>query len=89
MAKGLIPEKVQQRTDKIGFSTPEDLWFRKVSFKNTIENIVDSESFRGRHYFNAKIVQSLIQAHMRGEQDTSITIWRIVNVELWLRRFID
>ncbi|NQT48187.1 MAG: asparagine synthase (glutamine-hydrolyzing), partial [Chloroflexi bacterium] len=29
--KGILPEEVRQRTDKMGFVTPQDVWFRTVA----------------------------------------------------------
>lgn len=87
-AKGLIPEEVRQRRDKIGFSTPEDIWLRK-DLKNFAETITLSDSFRSRIYFNPTGVQQLLQLHLQGKQNLSEIIWRILILELWLRRFID
>lgn len=86
--KGLIPEIVRQRMDKIGFSTPEDVWFRSA-MKGFIQKLMASEGFRSRPYFEAEQVKNLFEIHLQGKQDLSTIIWRIVNLELWLRRFID
>jgi asparagine synthase (glutamine-hydrolysing) len=86
--KGLIPEEVRQRRDKIGFSTPEDIWLRK-DLREFAETIISSNSFRSRKYFNPAGVQQLFRLHLEGKQNLSGLIWQILILELWLRRFID
>jgi asparagine synthase (glutamine-hydrolysing) len=86
--KGLIPEEVRQRRDKIGFSTPEDIWLRK-DLREFAETIISSDSFRSRKYFNPADVQQLFRLHLEGKQNLSGLIWQILILELWFRRFID
>ena len=86
--KGILPEKIRERKDKIGFATPEDIWFR-TSLKKPIEEILRSKSFRERPYFNAKVTEKVFGTHCEGRENISATIWRWVNLELWLRKFID
>lgn len=87
-ATGLIPEVVRQRRDKIGFSTPEDVWFREA-MRGFIESIIASKQFQNRPYFDCKAVQAFVQSYMEGKNNDSSALWRIINLELWLRSFID
>ena len=48
--KGVLPEQIRNRTDKMGFVTPEDIWFRTV-LKDQIYQIINSKSFANRGYF--------------------------------------
>jgi hypothetical protein len=34
-------------------------------------------------------VCELVEQHQRGEADHSEKLWSLVNLEMWLRRFID
>lgn len=86
--KGILPEQVRTRMDKIGFSTPEDTWLR-TTMKGFLTELIASESFRSRPYFDVKQVKKLCEAHTEGKRNVSNTIWRIINLELWLRQFID
>lgn len=86
--KGILPEEIRTRTDKIGFSTPEDTWLR-TTMKGFLTELITSESFRSRPYFDVKQVKRLFEAHTEGKRNVSNTIWRIINLELWLRQFID
>jgi len=54
--KGVLPEEVRKRMDKMGFVTPEDIWFRTV-LKDKILEIINSKSFEDRGYFNIKKIK--------------------------------
>ena len=85
---GILPEPVRARMDKIGFSTPEDIWFC-TAMKGFIQDLIASDSFHRRPYFNVGQVEKLVEAHLRGEQNMSSMIWRIINLEIWLRLYVD
>ncbi|MEW6096096.1 MAG: asparagine synthase (glutamine-hydrolyzing) [bacterium] len=84
--KGILPEKVRMRMDKMGFVTPGDVWFRTVA-KNKILEIFNSDSFINRGYFNVEEIKKEFERHCRGEKDLHFTIWRWINLELWLQKF--
>lgn len=86
--KEILPERIRTRTDKIGFSTPEDTWLR-TTMKGFLTELIASERFRSRPYFDVRQVEKLFEAHIQGKRNVSNTIWRIINLELWLRQFID
>jgi len=85
---GTIPEEIRNRMDKMGFVTPEGDWFR-TTLRNQIYEIITSESFSERGYFDAGKVRKKFIEHCDGKIDISLAIWRCVNLELWLRTFID
>lgn len=86
--KDILPETVRTRPDKIGFSTPEDEWFRGP-LRELVDGVLSSSSFQARPYFDGQQIQLLFERHCRKEINISNFIWRWVNLELWLRRFID
>ncbi len=86
--KDILPEKVRTRQDKMGFVTPEDIWFRTAA-KDKILEIINSKSFKERGYLNINQVKMEFDAHCRGEKNISNTVWRWVNMELWLRHFFS
>jgi len=86
--RGVLPEAVRTRKDKMGFVTPEAIWFRTV-LKNTVTEIIASESFSERGYFNVREVKESFRRHCEGKINISATIWRWVNLELWCRTFVD
>jgi asparagine synthase (glutamine-hydrolysing) len=86
--RGLLPEMVRNRVDKMGYVTPEDIWFRGP-LKKEIEDILESKSFAERGYFEVVEIKKSFAEHCAGKVDLGSTIWRWVNLELWFRTFID
>jgi len=86
--EGILPEKIRNRMDKMGFVTPEADWFR-TTLKDPILEIFNSKSFSERSIFNIANVHKAFQDHCNGKVDNHSMIWRCVNLELWLRTFVD
>lgn len=87
--KGILPEQIRQRRSKIGFSTPDNDWFREDQFKKLFGEIIHSEKFVNRGYINAGKAEHLYSKHLNNEINISKDIWKWINLELWFRKFID
>lgn len=87
--KGILPEKIRMRRDKVGFDTPQDEWFTKPNWRNLISEILNSRSFAGRGIVNPKEAIALYQSHISGKTNASKEIWKWIHLELWHREFID
>lgn len=81
-----VPSEILNRKDKIGFATPEKDWFKTKQLDKYIKKIVTSDSFKKRKYWNVKTVHYVIK---QKNPEYFIYCWRILNLELWLRAFID
>jgi asparagine synthase (glutamine-hydrolysing) len=86
--KGVLPEKIRTRTDKMGFVTPERVWL-STELKGWLEDTVQSASFKSREYFDHPQVERLVRLHQSGEKDLGFSLWRWLNLELWMRQMID
>jgi asparagine synthase (glutamine-hydrolysing) len=86
--KGLIPESIRCRMDKMGFVTPEEVWM-KETLRPFVLDILGSAGFRKRPYWNADAVLNDYRGFLAGRTAYSPEIWRIVCTELWLRQFFD
>ena len=86
---GIVSEKIRKRQDKIGFESPEAEWFREPEFRKFINQIIDSESFKDRNIINSTSAKSLYDKHLINKIDASGEIWKMINLELWFRQFID
>src|SRR3972149_2673095 len=82
--EGVLPEEVRDRKDKMGFATPEDIWFRTV-LKRLINEIINSKSFSERGFFDMNKLKSAFSRHCEGKINISFMIWRWVSLELWFR----
>jgi len=86
--KGILPEEIRNRMDKMGFVTPEDIWIKTI-LKNQIYDILSSKSFAERGFFNVNKIKKAFEEYCQGKLNIGFLIWRWVNLELWLRTFID
>ena len=87
--KDILPEKITQRKDKKGFTNPREKWYRTEKFKNYIFELINSESFINRGYFDSGIANLQYKKHLEGKIDISMEIWKWINLEIWFRKFID
>ena len=86
---GILQDEIRLRKSKIGYSTPENEWFRTDGFKKFIMSIIRSRSFNKRIYFDSPRVNTMVNAHFNRSKDFGSEIWKVVHLELWLRKYID
>ena len=63
-------------------------WFRGALRDLPGEILLDPRSLE-RGYFRERAVRSLIDRHLRGAEDTSNRIWALLQLELWMRTYVD
>lgn len=83
---GILPEKVRQRRDKLGFATPEQIWFRGP-LRGPILDGIEATLRRYPELMNADGVRALASEMLEGRRDLDFTLWRIVNLGIWGERF--
>jgi asparagine synthase (glutamine-hydrolysing) len=86
--RGLVPESIRCRRDKMGFVTPEEIWMRE-DLRPFVLRILSSPEFTRRVFWNADAVIKNYLAFLEGKAPYSPEIWRIVCTELWLEKFFD
>lgn len=75
--KGVLPEKIRLRKDKIGFWTPHKLWMEQL--KDEVDCAVDEfKLFDARPYFN--------KYYHRG-YDYQYTLWKVYHLSKWIPMF--
>jgi asparagine synthase (glutamine-hydrolysing) len=87
--KDVLPSIITNRKDKKGFSNPRDKWFQTEIFSNYILELINSDSFKNRGFFDSKKANIQYKKHLEGKIDISKEIWKWINLELWFRKFID
>ena len=85
--KGFLPDAILNRS-KMGFPVPIGAWFRGA-YSNVLDEYVLSDRAAQRGLFNSEFVRALVEQHRRGQANHSERLWSLVNLEMWLRRFID
>jgi asparagine synthase (glutamine-hydrolysing) len=86
--RGIIPESIRCRMDKMGFVTPEEVWMRETLRPFVLE-LISSAEFHARPYWDADAVIKNYLSFLEGKSAYSPEIWRIICTELWLRKFFD
>lgn len=86
---GILPDKIRDRKQKVGFETPGGEWFRSPEFEKVFRGVLNSASFKGRRYFDQQKIEDLFEKHLAGKLDASDSLWKVLNLELWLRKKID
>ncbi len=87
--KGLLPEKIRVRQDKMGFGTPQDDWFRTPVFQSYITELIHSDTFASRTFMDINKVKKIYQDHLKGRGNHAKIIWKWIHLENWYRQFID
>ena len=85
--KGLLPEEILTRS-KMGFPVPVGAWFRGA-YSGMIDEYVLGARAMDRGLFDEQFVRRLVQSHQSGGENHSERLWALVNLEIWLRQFID
>ena len=78
--RGIVPNQILDRIDKIGFATPEkDLTRRMVnndfSFMKPLNQL---------NYLDFENVQNEVESILEGKQSFNWFPWRVINLSLWL-----
>lgn len=82
-----LPSDVIYRP-KSGFGAPLRRWMRR-DLRGLLADLLSVQSLSQRGLFNPAAVQRLIQANDLGKIDASYTLFALMCIELWCRRFID
>jgi asparagine synthase (glutamine-hydrolysing) len=87
--KGTLPEPILKRTDKIGFGTPQDEWFRTSDFQQYILDLINSTSFKSRTFWDENKIKKIYENHLSFKGNHAKEIWKWIHLENWFRMFID
>jgi len=86
--KGILPEKIRKRRKKIGFAIPEAAWMKEL--RREIREVFASPRFGERRYFNqGEVLKEFDEFCLMKSSGDANLFWRILNLEIWLRVFVD
>jgi asparagine synthase (glutamine-hydrolysing) len=84
--QGILPEKVRNRRDKLGFATPEEDWFRGPLREVVLAGVEQTlERYPG--LLNLRGVRAHVADMIEGRRPVDFSLWRIVNLGIWGRVF--
>jgi asparagine synthase (glutamine-hydrolysing) len=84
--RGVLPEPVRRRTDKLGFATPEEAWFRGPLRGAALDG-VEATLRRYPGLLSGPGVRLLAADMLDGKRSMDFTLWRIINLGIWGERF--
>jgi asparagine synthase (glutamine-hydrolysing) len=87
--RGILPEEIRLRRDKIGFETPQRRWFL-AELADNIEELLSTE-MRASEFVKRNAVLGLFRSARSNNKISrwdAEFIWRCINLEFWLREFI-
>lgn len=80
--RGLVPDGIIDRRDKVGYETPERTWFDTPAVRQRFaEVLLDPVAIASGRYNTRTLEQDLKASALRDPT----ALWRAVNVEMWLR----
>ncbi len=82
--KDILPPKILERKDKMGFPVPLHLWARN-NVRKFFQDILLSRTSKERGIFDLGQVEKLVE----NEEAFGRRLWGLLNLELWFRQFID
>jgi asparagine synthase (glutamine-hydrolysing) len=83
---GVLPDVVRDRQDKVGFATPEQIWFRGP-LKTFVRDEIEATLRRYPDLFNCRGVRQFSDDMLEGRRGMDSALWRILNVGIWGERF--
>jgi asparagine synthase (glutamine-hydrolysing) len=86
-AEGLLPSEIVYRP-KHGFGVPVGRWFR-TDLKEFVRDVLLSQTARQRGYFDATLVERMIEDHHIGQRDWGHQLWALLTFEMWHRLYLD
>jgi asparagine synthase (glutamine-hydrolysing) len=84
VARGVLPDSVVNRTDKMGFPTPFTEWARGDA-RDFVMDLLSSSAAQSRRYINNKRVLELVEKESRFGRN----LWAVFSLELWQQTFHD
>ena len=79
--RGIVPDSILDRRDKIGFATPERKWLQAVD--SWVQSTLESEAAASLPFLDLGCVRGEWSAVLSGRQAFDSRVWRWLNVIRW------
>jgi len=81
--QGIVPDSILQRRDKVAFQPPQQRWL--ASAESRWRGLADQSLAEANGFLAPGAIREALEA-FRSKRITGNTLWRALNLELWLRR---
>lgn len=83
--RGILPERISQRMDKLGFVTPEEVWLRERApeqFRSALKESIAAS----RGILNER-ASTCLEEMIAGKRAFSFLAWRMISFGAWMKQF--
>lgn len=82
--RGIVPDEILNRRDKIGFATPEQAWL--LSIADTVRGWLKDDL--GLPFLKQQEILASFERIVAGQQAFSWQVWRWINFSHWYKNFV-
>ncbi len=83
--RGIVPDAILDRKDKIGFQTPEKDWLFRL--RPWVDRVLTSQDAMAIPAINLKEVKREWERMLQGHRQFGSEVWQWVNTILWAQKF--
>ena len=83
---GIIPQPIRNRTDKLGFVTPEQAWLREAD-PELFRRKLDESVAASQGILRGSEARKLLDEVIDGRRPFSFLPWRMINFGMWMKEF--
>jgi len=85
----ILPKQILRKR-KQGFGLPLAVWMKEdPAFRDHVRTILLDDTTRQRGWINPEVVAELVEEHISGGWDHASSIWQLLVLEVWMRRYFD
>jgi asparagine synthase (glutamine-hydrolysing) len=78
------------KTPKIQIHTNQNQWFKKKIVQKFFLRLINNKKFHKREIYETKKVKKFYNNYLLSKNNsTSLSLWQIINTEIWFQEFID
>lgn len=85
--KGIVPNEILDRKDKIGFATPEKKWLKERGIQKIMKKWFKDVKPLCSEFINLNKTNKYIDEHANGKKNHARILWRTLFLEAWFRAF--
>ncbi len=79
--KGIVPDEIAERKDKLGYPTPLAQWLR-ADLREEVDDFLNERVFQ-RDWYDPAQARAIWRAHLDGARNAERIIYRMITAELW------
>jgi len=83
--KGLVPDAVRKRKDKVGYLAPGEFFWLKKEMREFVESLLASPDFRNRSLYRHRKIGQMYADLLAGKTGDEKRLWNVVALEMWFR----